>query len=108
MKDQGRSRISEDGIIILFTVVLYLGAGIWLAGQDIVYPDAMPVESDTLNTARLIEAYDRGHAQGMRDLPIWREFLFGSADAGPHPDPSTIQAQVREADGDDGYIVIEP
>ena len=74
----------------------------------IVYPDAMPVESDTLNTARLIEAYDRGHAQGMRDLPIWREFLFGSADAGPHPDPFTIQAQVREADGDDGYIVIEP
>lgn len=74
----------------------------------IVYPDAMPVESDTLSTARLTEAYDRGHAQGMRDLPIWREFLFGSADAGPHPDPAAIQAQIREADGDDGYIVIEP
>jgi len=47
-------------------------------------------------------------AQGRRALPIWREFLFGSADAGPHPDPSAIQAQIREADGDDGYIVIEP
>ena len=46
MKEQGRSRVSEDGIIILFTAVLYLGAGVWLAGQDIVHPDAMSRVAD--------------------------------------------------------------
>jgi len=46
VKEQGRSRVSEDGIIILFTAVLYLGAGVWLAGQDIVHPDAMSRVAD--------------------------------------------------------------
>ena len=40
MREQRRFRISDDGIIILFTSVLYLGVGVWLAGQDIVLPDA--------------------------------------------------------------------
>ena len=74
----------------------------------VVYPDEMPVQNSTLDTTRLEAAYDMGHAQGMRDLPQWREFLFGAPDAGPHPDPADIRERIRRADGNDDYIVLEP
>ena len=55
----------------------------------IVYPDEMTVESGTVNTRKLTASYEAGHAQGLRDLPKWREFLFGAPDAGPMPaDPA--------------------
>ena len=74
----------------------------------IVYPDEMPVSSATVDQDKLLASYNQGHAQGMRDLPLWREFLFGSREAGPRPDPSQVQARIRKADGADGYIVLEP
>ncbi len=52
----------------------------------IVYPDEMNVSSSTTNPQKLQASYDAGYAQGMRDLPKWREFLFGSPDAGPQSD----------------------
>ncbi len=49
----------------------------------IVRPDAMTVESTTFDVERLEASYEMGHAQGLRELPRWREFLFGSPVAGP-------------------------
>jgi len=58
----------------------------------VIRPDEMPIESTTHDPRKLEEAYQAGYDQGMRELPRWREFLFGDAEAGP-------QAQVPEADG---------
>jgi predicted patatin/cPLA2 family phospholipase len=69
----------------------------------IVYPDEMPLTSGTTDTRKLHEAYDHGHAQGMRELPRWREFLFGAPDAGPKPDPKVLREVEAE---DEGYITI--
>lgn len=69
----------------------------------IVYPDEMPLSSGTTDTRKLHEAYDQGHAQGMRELPRWRKFLFGSPDAGPKPDPKVLREVEAEAEG---YITI--
>ena len=74
----------------------------------IVYPDEMPVSSGTTDQDRLLASYNEGHAQGMRDLPLWREFLFGAKDAGPHPDPLEIKRRIWEADGTGDYIILEP
>lgn len=60
----------------------------------VVRPDTMPVKSTDLNVPKLQEAYDLGHEQGMRELPRWREFLFGSCLAGPTPN-----------EGADGYAM---
>lgn len=49
----------------------------------VVRPDVMPVESTTFDVQRLAASFDMGHAQALRELPRWREFLFGSSSAGP-------------------------
>ena len=49
----------------------------------IVRPDAMIVESTTFDLPKLEESFDLGRAQALRELPRWREFLFGSPTAGP-------------------------
>ena len=36
-----RSWISDDGMVALLTGALYLGFGIWLTSQDLIFPDAM-------------------------------------------------------------------
>ena len=43
----------------------------------VVWPDMMPVKSTTVDRTALRTSYDLGHAQGVRDLPEWRRFLFG-------------------------------
>lgn len=53
----------------------------------LVRPDIMSVESTTFDLARLEDSYARGHAQALRELPRWREFLFGSSTAGPRTRP---------------------
>ena len=53
----------------------------------IVRPDVMPVESTTFDGAMLEASYAMGHAQALRELPRWREFLFGSPTAGPRTRP---------------------
>ena len=63
----------------------------------VIYPDTMPVESSTVNPRKLAAAYDAGHAQYLREMPRVREFLFGSADAGPQPD---------DPDQGTGYITL--
>ena len=63
----------------------------------ILYPDEMPVENATVNPRRLAAAYEAGHAQYLRDLPMVRTFLFGSADAGPRPE---------DPDEGTGYITL--
>lgn len=71
----------------------------------IVYPDDMPICSGTTDKARLLAAYNEGHAQAMRDLPRYREFLFGAPDAGPHPDEAALARTLAAID--DGYVIIE-
>ena len=63
----------------------------------ILYPDEMPVENATVNPRRLAAAYEAGRAQYLRDLPKVREFLFGSASAGPRPE---------DPDEGTGYITL--
>lgn len=46
-----------------------------------VRPDFMPVSSTNLDTVELQQAYKMGHAQALRELPRWREFLYGSSTA---------------------------
>ena len=41
MKEKKRFRISDDGIVAIASMVLYLGVGIWLTSQDIIFPDSM-------------------------------------------------------------------
>ncbi len=69
----------------------------------IVRPDVMPVESTTFELARLEESYAMGHAQALRDLPRWREFLFGSSTAGPRTRPQPKKAHRGNAD----YLFID-
>lgn len=60
-------------------------AGLEAAGAAyVVRPDQMPVKNTTLKVPELRRSYDLAHEQGMRELPAWREFLFGSV-AGPSP-----------------------
>ncbi len=54
---------------------------------------------------RIERLADEGHAQAMRDLPHYREFLFGAPDAGPHPDEAALARTVAAID--DGYVIIE-
>lgn len=61
----------------------------------VVWPEQMMVSSGTTNATLLNAQFEAGRAQGIRELPRWREFLFGSADGGPQP-----------PDGWDGYITI--
>lgn len=43
MKDEknGRRRISDDWLVAILALVLYLGVGAWLISQDIIFPDSM-------------------------------------------------------------------
>ena len=43
MKDgkDGRLRISDDWIVAILALLLYLGAGAWLTSQNIIFPDSM-------------------------------------------------------------------
>ena len=41
----------------------------------LVYPNSMPVSSRETNYQKLNESYNLGYAQGLRDLPKWKEFL---------------------------------
>ncbi len=61
----------------------------------IIYPDQMPVSSSTVNQAKLRASYQMGWDQACRDLPLLREFVFGSSAAGP-----------QGPAGWDGYITI--
>ena len=69
----------------------------------IVRPDVMPVESTTIDVARLEESFAMGHAQALRELPRWREFLFGSATAGPRTRPEPT----RVLSGDVNYVWLQ-
>jgi len=74
-----------------------------------IYPDEMPVENGTVNKHRLLASYTMGHEQGERDLPLVREFVFGSAEGGPHRTSGEISRLVSEADGSESkgnYITI--
>lgn len=70
----------------------------------IVRPDVMPVESTTMDLRQLEESFRMGHAQALRELPRWREFLFGSATAGPRTRPRASRPLLGDAD----YIWLEP
>lgn len=61
----------------------------------IIYPDQMPVSSTTVNKAKLRASYQMGWDQAVRDLPLLREFVFGSSTGGP-----------QGPAGWDGYITI--
>ncbi|NJE81312.1 patatin family protein [Olsenella sp. SW781] len=63
----------------------------------VVYPDEMTVESGTVSTRKLTASYEAAHEQGLRDLPLWRTFLFGTPDAGPRPE---------DPDAGTGYITL--
>lgn len=41
----------------------------------IVYPDIMPIENREINYYKLLNSYNLGYSQGLRDLPRWKEFL---------------------------------
>lgn len=43
----------------------------------VVRPDMMPVASTTTDRTALKTAYALGHAQALRDMPSYKEFLFG-------------------------------
>lgn len=43
----------------------------------VVRPDYMPVTSTTMDPTTLSTAYDLGHAQAMRDMAAYKEFIFG-------------------------------
>ena len=51
----------------------------------IIYPEVMGVSSGTASPRKQAAEYEAGHAQGLRELPRIREFVFGSADGGPAP-----------------------
>ena len=64
----------------------------------IVYPEVMSVESTTMDAHKLKESYRMGHAQALRELPRWREFLFGSSTAGPRTRPVPTRPLMGTAD----------
>ena len=66
----------------------------------IVRPDRMAVESTTFDTKLLEESFAAGRAQALRELPRWREFLFGSPVAGPRTRPTPRNPVL----GGPGYI----
>ena len=66
----------------------------------VVRPDNMFVESTTFDVAKLEASYAAGHAQALRELPRWREFLFGSETAGPR----TRAVPERPLHGDADYL----
>ncbi|MDD6600961.1 DUF6363 domain-containing protein, partial [Parafannyhessea umbonata] len=43
----------------------------------VIRPDMMPVKSTTLDPVALKTAYALGEAQAKRDMPRYKEFLFG-------------------------------
>ncbi len=43
----------------------------------VIRPDMMPVKSTTLDPVALRTAYALGEAQARRDMPRYKEFLFG-------------------------------
>lgn len=63
----------------------------------IVRPEAMLVESTTFDVDKLSESFDMGHAQALRELPRWREFLFGSPTAGPRTRPTPTHPRTGSA-----------
>ena len=64
----------------------------------IVRPDTMLVESTTFDVELLEKSYELGHAQALRELPRWREFLYGSSTAGPRTRPIPTQPVSGDAD----------
>ncbi|MCI1665733.1 MAG: patatin family protein [Atopobiaceae bacterium] len=64
----------------------------------VVRPEVMPVRNTTLSVPELQRAYEMGHSQGMRELPRWREFLFGASTAGPQPTRDRIARAVAGTD----------
>ena len=66
----------------------------------IVRPDHMAVESTTFDTERLAASFAAGRAQALRELPRWREFLYGSPVAGPRTRPTPRKPVL----GDPRYI----
>lgn len=67
-----------------------------------VHPDEMPVNSMTLDVSQLERAFEMGRAQALRELPRWRDFLFGSPTAGP----SSRGAAAHPIVGGPGYLEI--
>ena len=65
-----------------------------------VRPDVMPVSSTTVDVEELERSFEMGRAQALRELPRWRQFLFGSPTAGPTSRPTTA----RPITGGPGYI----
>ena len=43
----------------------------------LVYPDEMPISSTTLDPEALAAVFDAAKEQARRELPRWKEFLFG-------------------------------
>lgn len=41
----------------------------------LVYPETMPVSNREVDFEKLSQSYQRGYAQGKRDLPEWKRFL---------------------------------
>lgn len=68
----------------------------------IVRPDEMIVESTTFDVPLLRRSFELGRAHALRDLPRWREFLFGSSTAGPHAGTKATRPTL----GVPGYVEI--
>ena len=68
----------------------------------IVRPDEMPVESTTFDVPILERTFEMGRAHALRDLPLWRDFLFGGKSFGPHVGKSAA----HPVTGGAGYVSI--
>ena len=68
-----------------------------------VRPDVMPVSSTTVDVDELERSFEMGRAQALRELPRWRQFLFGSPTAGP----SSRKTTDRPLTGGPGYIDLQ-
>lgn len=60
-----------------------------------VCPESMYIKSTTLDVQKLRDSYLLGYEQGVRELPRIREFVFGSADGGPHAEPAEWLAKIE-------------
>lgn len=69
----------------------------------VVRPDEMPVESTTFDVDLLERTFRMGRAHALRDLPLWRDFLFGGTASGPH----RRQVATRPVTGSAGYVNIQ-